>query len=82
MVRFLTLIIFGRKIPLLLDGCHIIFNDSRVIDARLLVELANNNKVELMLLDLGNIDPTLLCEKHIVPAIIRSELVSKRRHHC
>ena len=39
---------FGRTIPLLLDGCHIIFNDSRVLDARLLVKLANGDKVELM----------------------------------
>lgn len=39
---------FGRTIPLLLDGCHIIFNNSRVLDARLLVELVNGNKVELM----------------------------------
>ena len=39
---------FGRSIPWLLDGCHIVFNISRVLDARLSVELVNGDKVELM----------------------------------
>lgn len=39
---------FGNNIVSLLDGCHIVFNDSRVLDARLTVDLGNGNKVELM----------------------------------
>ena len=38
---------FG-KIPDLLDGCHVVFNNSRVLDARLSVKLANGTEVELM----------------------------------
>ena len=39
---------FGKSISSLLDGCHVVFNNSRVLDARLLVELSDGNKVELM----------------------------------
>ena len=39
---------FGDAIPSLLKGCHVVFNDSRVLDARLSVELGNGNRVELM----------------------------------
>ena len=38
---------FG-KIPDLLDGCHVVFNNSRVLDARLSVKLTNGTEVELM----------------------------------
>lgn len=33
--------------------------------------------LSLQLLDLGNIDPTSPCNEHVIPAMIRSELVSK-----
>lgn len=39
---------FGCAIPRLLDGCHIVFNNSRVLDARLLVRLVTGGTVELM----------------------------------
>jgi S-adenosylmethionine:tRNA ribosyltransferase-isomerase len=69
---------FGNAIPSLLHGCHVIFNNSRVLDARLSVRLAGTGEstpVELMLLDLGNIDPTSPCNEHVIPAMIRSEFV-------
>lgn len=39
---------FGNSVPSLLAGCHIAFNNSRVLDARLSVELGNGDRVELM----------------------------------
>ena len=39
---------FGKAIPPLLEGCHLVLNDSRVLDARLSVELGNGARVELM----------------------------------
>lgn len=42
---------FGKNIGSLLDGCHVVFNNSRVLDARLAVELYDGNQVELMVSD-------------------------------
>ena len=39
---------FGKNISSLLDGCHVVFNNSRVLDARLTVDLGDGNEVELM----------------------------------
>lgn len=40
---------FGKNISSLLSGCHIVFNNSRVLDARLTVDLGDGGKeVELM----------------------------------
>lgn len=68
---------FAENIPSLLGGCHVVFNNSRVLDARLSVELGSGEKVELMLLDLGNIDPVSPCHDHSIQAMIRSDSVSK-----
>jgi len=68
---------FADSVPSLLEGCHVVFNDSRVLDARLSVKLGDGKEVELMLLDLGNIDPALSCSEHAIRAMIRSESVSK-----
>ena len=64
---------FGNSISSLLKGCHVVFNNSRVLDARLSVALNEGKEVELMLLDLGNIDPTLPCSSHQIQAMIRSD---------
>ena len=67
---------FGNVIPHLINGCHVIFNNSRVLDARLSVRLiTGGTPVELMLLDLGSIDPTSPCNENVIPAMIRSELI-------
>ena len=40
---------FAQSIPALLDGCHVVFNNSKVLDARLSVDLGNGGEaVELM----------------------------------
>lgn len=39
---------FGESIPSVLRGCHVVFNNSRVLDARLSVKLGNGDEVELM----------------------------------
>jgi hypothetical protein len=39
---------FGSSIPSLLEGCHVVFNNSRVLDARLSAKLRNGDVVELM----------------------------------
>lgn len=68
---------FGESIPSILEGCHVVFNNSRVLDARLSVDLGDGDAVELMLLDLGGIDPALPTSEHSIQAMIRSESVSK-----
>ena len=42
---------FGKHISSLLEGCHVVFNNSRVLDARLAIDLGDGNKVELMVSD-------------------------------
>jgi len=39
---------FANSIPDLLQGCHVVFNNSRVLDARLSVKLNDGVEVELM----------------------------------
>jgi len=68
---------FAKSVPSALAGCHVVFNNSRVLDARLSVELNDGAIVELMLLDLGSIDPALPSSDHAIQAMIRSESVSK-----
>lgn len=68
---------FGQSIPSLLAGCHVVFNNSRVLDARLSIESEGGERVELMLLDLGSIDPSLPSRDLKIDAMIRSESVSK-----
>ena len=45
---------FGKNISSLLEGCHVVFNNSRVLDARLAVDLGDGNEeVELMVSNLS-----------------------------
>lgn len=66
---------FGESIPSLLEGVHVVFNNSRVLDARLSVKLTNDDEVELMLLDLGHIDSAAPCSSQYIQAMIRSNSV-------
>eukprot|EP00956_Cyclotella_meneghiniana_P040859 scaffold207397_cov52-Cyclotella_meneghiniana.AAC.4 len=61
---------FGRNITSLLKGCRVVFNDSRVLNARLAIDLGVSNEVELMLLDLGKIDPMLPRIDHQIDVMI------------
>ena len=47
---------FGESFPSLAAGAHIVFNESRVLDARLFIHGANGKKFEMMILDIGGID--------------------------
>ena len=64
-------------VPSLIKDCHLVLNDSKVLDARLSVTTAPGNKTELMLLDLGNICPQSPCREFTVQAMIRHDCVSK-----
>jgi hypothetical protein len=57
---------FSHVFASMVEGSHIVFNDSRVLDARLFVNQANE-KVELMLLDLGTVDVQKECNESYKP---------------
>lgn len=63
--------------PSLIKGCHLVLNDSKVLDARLSVTTVAGNSTELMLLDLGNICPQSPCKEFTIQAMIRHDCVSK-----
>ena len=63
---------FSESFPSIAKGCHIVFNDSLVLDARLFVEDASRSKVELMILDLGSIDVNEQCDSTVLQAMIRT----------
>jgi len=49
---------FSESFPSLAEGCHIVFNESRVVEARLFLQEQSNHKekLEMMILDLGNVE--------------------------
>ena len=53
---------FGSSIPHLLRGCHIVFNNSRVLDARLSVDI-NGKHVELMVSEASHLQRMLMHDK-------------------
>ena len=81
---------FANHFPSLARNCHLVLNDSLVLDARLFVEHPNASsttpataatdtaeckKIELMILDLGEVHLAAPCEKATLRAMIRiSEL--------
>jgi methylenetetrahydrofolate dehydrogenase (NADP+) / methenyltetrahydrofolate cyclohydrolase len=68
---------FSDSIVTLLSGKHVVFNESRVLDARLFVEGPNRTQMELMLLDLGEVDLGESCHESRIRAMIRSDVVKK-----
>ena len=64
---------FSEVFPSLAKGCHMVFNDSRVLDARLFVRDETGAKIELMILDLGSVDVTGDCNVTPLQAMIRKE---------
>lgn len=68
---------FSTSITPLLKGKHVVFNESRVLDARLYVMGDAIDAVELMILDLGSrqIDLAASCESVALSAMIRLEHV-------
>jgi len=49
---------FAETFPSLAEGCHVVFNESRVLEARLFIHEPSNEgeHLEMMILDLGDID--------------------------
>ncbi|CAB9531413.1 protein FolD (Partial), partial [Seminavis robusta] len=65
---------FTKILP---KGAHIIFNESRVLDARLFVEGAGEDSVELMILDLGSVKLDVPCTEVALTAMLRVESVDE-----
>jgi len=61
---------FSDAFAKLSKGAHLVFNDSRVLDARLFLAV-NGAEVELMILDLGSIDVGDSCKSTHLHAMIR-----------
>lgn len=66
---------FSKVFASMVKGCHLVFNDSRVLDARLFIKDDSGRKVELMILDLGSIDVEGTCLDTPLQAMIRSSEV-------
>ena len=64
---------FSDDFASLAKGCHLVFNDSRVLDARLFVKDSSGSEIELMILDLGSIDVTGKCVDTPLQAMIRAD---------
>ena len=71
---------FANHFPSLGKGCHLVLNDSRVLDARLFVTIPGNDNsttpqkpIELMILDLGTIDLDAPCQDSTLRAMIRTD---------
>jgi S-adenosylmethionine:tRNA ribosyltransferase-isomerase len=73
---------FSRVFSQLTSGAHIVFNDSRVLDARLFISRhgtkeEEEERMELMLLDLGSVDVSAPCHKTTLRAMIRTETLNQ-----
>ncbi len=66
---------FSEVFPNLVKGSHLVFNDSRVLDARLFVNGDEAADIELMILDLGSVNVCDACENTPLLAMIRSSNV-------
>ena len=67
---------FSTAVVPLLQGKHVVFNESRVLDARLYVQQQSvaaetERDVELMILDLGRVDLSARCDTVPLNAMIR-----------
>lgn len=63
---------FSKVFASLSKGCHLVFNDSRVLDARLFVKNDIGAKIELMILDLGSVEVGGRCQDTPLQAMIRT----------
>lgn len=68
---------FSTVFPPLVEGCHLVFNDSHVLDARLFV-VRNSIKMELMILDLGEVNLEAPCRETTLRAMIRTSHLNER----
>jgi S-adenosylmethionine:tRNA-ribosyltransferase-isomerase (queuine synthetase) len=82
---------FSEAFPTLAKGCHIVFNDSRVLDARVFVKTTTNNtsssssssshandeKLEMMILDMGNVNIKAPCNETNLTVMLRTDQVKE-----
>ena len=69
---------FSSVFPSLVKNCHLVFNDSLVLDARLFVKINNEGpKIELIILDLGSVDVHAQCCDTPLQAMVRSPCVNE-----
>jgi methylenetetrahydrofolate dehydrogenase (NADP+) / methenyltetrahydrofolate cyclohydrolase len=68
---------FAESFGSLVKGAHVVFNESRVLEARLFVDTPSGKRAELMLLDLGEICATESCNETTLRAMIRVHDLSK-----
>ena len=74
---------FSTHIVPLLKGKHVVFNESRVLDARLFVQQESEQAVELMLLDLGShVNLAAPCQAVELNAMIRLPHVQAGDEFC
>lgn len=68
---------FSESFGSLVEGAHVVFNDSRVLHSRLFVDGPFGKPVELMILDLGEVDVGESCNETALRAMIRVDNLSK-----
>ena len=68
---------FSEAIVELAKDTHIVFNESRVLDARLFIKGPDGKRSEMMILDMGTTDLSARCDATELHAMIRSDEVKK-----
>ena len=71
---------FSEAFPTLAKGCHIVFNDSRVLDARVFVKTASSSgdkKLEMMILDMGDVNVKAPCNETNLTVMLRTDQVKE-----
>jgi methylenetetrahydrofolate dehydrogenase (NADP+)/methenyltetrahydrofolate cyclohydrolase len=68
---------FSQVFGSLAKGAHVVFNESRVLDARLFAVAPNGDRVEVMILDLGAIAVNSPCNEITLRVMIRSDSVKE-----
>ena len=68
---------FSNVFASLAKDSHLIFNDSRVLDARLYCLDSSQKRIELMILDLGNVDMDAPCNTITLRAMMRTHCLKE-----
>jgi S-adenosylmethionine:tRNA-ribosyltransferase-isomerase (queuine synthetase) len=71
---------FSEAFPALAKGCHIVFNDSRVLEARVFVKTASSSgdeKLEMMILDMGDVNVKAPCNETNLTVMLRTDQVKE-----
>ena len=70
---------FAEAFPTLAKGCHVVFNDSRVLDARVFVKKTSSSgdKLEMMILDMGDVNVKAPCNETYLTVMLRTDQVKE-----